>query len=178
MARKVDRNKKSPSAPPARGADDLAVMMPNLPITVAGRALVVREYGFDDGLRVRALMAPLTRDLGQMFTSGEEALVEDIMDLLGAHVDRVRQAIAISTGTDVAWVAALGDTDADLLLNAWWGVCGLFFVRQVMRRSAERAQRKALAGATSSPSSPPPASADRSNSAATPSDSSSSSTTA
>lgn len=175
MARKVDRHTKSPSAPPASGADDLATLMPHLPITICGRDLVVRKYGFADGLRVRALMAPFTKDLGEMFTSGEEALVEDIMDLLGMHVDRVQQAIAMSTGTDVAWVAALGDADADLLLNAWWGVCGLFFVRQVMRRSAERAQRKALAGATSSPNLPLPVSADPSSLSAIPSNSSSSS---
>lgn len=183
MARKVDRN-KALKAPPPGGADDLPILMPNVPLAIAGRKIVVREYGFSEGLRVRALMAPFTADLDREFASGREALVEDIMDLLGKHLERVQQAIAQSIAPageaagpeDVAWVAGLGDRDGDLLINAWWGVNGLFFVRQVLRRNAERAKRAALAGATSLSNSASPSERDPSSSSATPSASSDSST--
>lgn len=185
MARKV----KAPDAPvkpsaPDVGADDLAITHPNARVTIAGRALVVREYELGEGLGIRALMKPFSADLLAMFTSGE-ALVEDILDLLGTHRQLTQQAIAQSiapageqaTGDDIAWIAGLNDADGDLLINTWWSICGPFFLRQVTRRFTERARRKVFVGATSTPSSSsvdtaPPAASDT-----TPSASSSSSTT-
>lgn len=136
-------------------------------------------------------MAPFTADLAKLFeVPGSEVLVEDVLDLVGAHLDAVHRAIAQSiapegtsaTEQDVAWVAQLSDKDGDLLINYWWGVCGLFFVRQVVRRKAERVRRKVLekgmfAGAMSTQNSSHPASAPQSASTATPPASSSSSTT-
>lgn len=184
MARKVTPKKASR---PEEGRDDLAVLHPHGELTLAGRTIVVREYGFIEGLSLRAALAPFVADLGVLI-SGGECLVEDVLDVLGQNLDAVRQAIAISIGPigadaevvadNVAWLASLGDAEGDALIKTWWGVCGFFFVRQIMSRSAERAKRKAFAGVTSTPTSSPPATAPPSSSAATPAASSASSTTA
>lgn len=174
MARKL--NKKT-IARPEEGRDDLAVLHPELEITVAGRDLVVREYGLVDGLRLRAQLRPFTAALQAQFERGG-ALVEDVMDLIAEHWDSLRGAVAQSAGVEAEWIDGLGDADGDLLLNAWWGVCGPFFVRQILRRAAEQARRQALAGPTSTSSSSMPDTAPLANSAATPSGSSDSSTNA
>ncbi|AGG89930.1 DUF6631 family protein [Rhodanobacter denitrificans] len=177
MARKVTA-RKSPSAPPPSGADDVAVMHPDVTLTIAGREITVREYGFVDGLRVRAQTRPFLLALEQLFGAGE-GLADDVLAVVGEHYDLMRGAIAQSAGVDVAWIESLGDTDADRLLMAWWTVCGPFFLRQLIRRSGERTRRiELIAGPTSISTSPPPASATPTGSAATPSDSSGSSTRA
>lgn len=184
MARKHNPNQPTPRKDaPAPGADDLAIIHPDVTETIAGRRVTLREYGFVEGLRVRAAMRPFTADLGTVFADGGEALVEDVLDLLGAHADLVQCAIAQSIAVpgepasedDLAWVQSLGDADGDLLVNLWWGVCGLFFVRQIMRRTAERARRATFVGATSTAPSPAPDSARPTSSGGTPRDNSSSS---
>ena len=173
MAHKV---KPKHIARPEHGRDDLVVLHPELEITVAGRALVVREYGLVEGLRLRAQLKPFTEALHAQFERGD-ALVEDVMDLIAEHWDSLRGAVATSAGVEADWIDSLGDADGDLLLNAWWGVCGPFFVRQILRRAAERARRHALGGATSTPSSSTRATAPQPNSGDAPSDSSGSTTT-
>lgn len=165
MATNIEKKatKPKPTAPD-KGADDLSVLHPDVTLTIAEREVTVREYRFEEGLRIRALMRPFTADLDRMFSEGGEVLTEDVADLMGQHVDLVRQAIARSAGVEPEWVAALNDVDGDLLANVWWGVCGPFFVRQVVRRAAERARRMAFAGATSSISSSTPDTAERTNS--------------
>lgn len=174
MARKVTP-KQTPAAP--AGTDDLAVLNPDVTFTIAGRKVTVREYGFIEGLQLRQVVAPFVADLGKILADGE-CLVEDVLDALGKHVDLVQHAIARSISTPdateeqvdeaAAWVAGLRDVDGDVVIKTWWGVCGFFFVRQVVSRSGERARHKAYAGATSTPSSSPGATAPPPSSDATP----------
>lgn len=164
MATKLGKSEKAKttSAPASAGADDLEVLEPNAALPVGDRKVVVREYGFVEGLRVRAFMRPFTSDLVALFESGSDVLTEDVMDLIAQHLVLVRQAMAQSIADpgedyrqeDITWINSLSDADGDILANTWWGVNGLFFVRQAVRRTAEKARRKALAGATSTPPSP------------------------
>ncbi|MEI7036433.1 DUF6631 family protein [Fulvimonas yonginensis] len=193
MAKRLGNAEPKPTTSAPEGADDLSVLHPDVTVKIAGRSVTIREYGFTEGLRVRAYMAPFTADLGRLFDAGE-VLVEDVLDVVGAHVDLVQRAMAqsiapageLASDQDIAWVAQLDDTAGDALVNHWWGVCGLFFVRQIVRRSGERAKRATLAraaaqakatdGQTSTSSSSAPASARPSSSDDTPPASSSSST--
>lgn len=190
MARKLEQPTAVKAAPESTaqpaGVDDLAILHPDITVAIAGRTVTVREYGFLEGLRVRAFMHPFTSDLGTAFADGGEVLVEDVLDLLGDHIELIQRAIAQSMAPtdaqysqeDLDWIQALDDADGDLLVNLWWGTCGLFFVRQVMRRTAERMRRATFAGPMSTALSSTPASAPPSDSVTTPSGSSSSSTTA
>lgn len=175
MARKVSP-KKTPPARPDTGRDDLSVMHPDVTLPIGDRNITVREYGLVEGLRVRAQTRAFTAALEQSLATGE-GLTDDVLDLVGEHYDEMRLAIAASTGVEITWIESLGDADADLLLLTWWGVCGPFFLRQILRRFRDRAQRKALLGGPTSTSIlPTPTSAHPTSSAATPSDSSDSST--
>lgn len=171
MARKVNPTQVQEATDAvAPGAEDLNVLFPELTVSIAGESITVREYGFIDGLRVRALMAPFVAELDAMIMTAP--LVEEIIDLLGRYIDATQQAVAISVSRDPAWVAALKPADGEELLFTWWAVCGPFFLRQVVRRQRERYLRKhgaaasAPDGPTSSPLSsvpdtaPPPTSAD------------------
>jgi hypothetical protein len=161
MAKKVSRKEAIP-APPT-GADDLAVLHPDQTITIGKRSVTVREYGLLEGLRVRGYMRPFTVDLEKMLSGGGEVLVEDVMDVIGLHVPIVHRALAQSIAepgaeaseVDLQWITTLNDLDGDRLLSTWWGVNGLFFLRQATRRVAEKARRQALAGAMSTQSSAP-----------------------
>lgn len=168
MARKVDPTEDT--TPPAPGADDLAVLYPELPLTIAGEAIVVREYGFIEGLRLRPTVAAFVADLGVLMRS--QPIVEDVYDLLGTHVDAIQLAIAVSISRDVEWVRVLNDKDGDQLVQTWWTVCGPFFMRQLVRRAYETALAKGRttpnAGETSSPPSSPADSAPSSSSASAP----------
>jgi hypothetical protein len=164
MARKVSKGNQEQIAAPSTGADDLAVLHPDITIQIAGRSVTVREYGLLEGLRVRNYMRPFAVELEQMLSGGSEVLVEDVMDAIGVHVSLVHRALAQSiaepgaeaSDVDLRWIATLKDLEGDHLVSTWWGVNGLFFLRQATRRVAERARRKALAGATSMPSSAQP----------------------
>ncbi|MGO4699802.1 DUF6631 family protein [Dyella sp. 2RAB6] len=183
MARKLRKDEPN-KAPPKSGADDLSVLHPDMTVSIAGQSVTVREYGLLEGLIVRGYMRPFTADLERMLSTGSEVLTEDVMDAIGLHAHLVHRALAQSIAvagneaseTDMQWIGQLKDLDGDRLLNTWWGVNGLFFLRQATRRVAERARRQALDGATSTLSSPPPDSDPLIDSDAIPNGSSNSST--
>jgi hypothetical protein len=176
MARKVERN--PPASRPQEGRDDVLVMHPDITLTIAGRAITVREYGFVAGLKVRQYMKPFTDGLVESYQRGE-ALFDDVLLLVAEHWDIVERAVAESASLDVEWMQSLGNADGELLTQAWWKVCGPFFIRPIVRRVVERlqvAQRGRAAGPTSTSTSSAPALATPNASADTPSGSSDSST--
>lgn len=173
MARKVTRTLPTQ---PDDGRDDVAIMYPDRTLTVAGREITLREYGFVDGLLLRARTASFVAALETVFRTGE-GLIDDCLAVVGEHYDVMCDAIAQSAGVDVAWVKGLRGDDAEALQVTWWEVCGPFFLHQILRRRDERERReKLLAGRASSSSSPAPVSAPPSSSADTPPASSDSST--
>lgn len=157
MARKT-----SPTKTPAKGTtapagdDDLAILHPEISLLIGGENVTVREYGLVDGLKVRAFLAPFITDIRILFEDGP-FLTDDVIALMGRHVDLVMEAVALSVGKPTTWVRALGSDDGNLLLLAWWGVHGPFFIRQIASRQAEKLRLAVLAGQTSTSSSSPPA---------------------
>lgn len=155
------KGKAAPSKKPAAkttpddGADDAAILHPDLTFTVGGREVTIREYRFVDGLRVRAKAKPLTLALHQQIVTGE-ALTEDVLDVLATHGDLVRELVIDATvGADADWYDGLDDNEGTQLLVAWWSVCGPFFLRQIASRLGQAMKLKeALVGLTSSMPSP------------------------
>jgi hypothetical protein len=160
MARKGSKPRREAGVPqPAdAGADDLEILHPEREATIAGRRLVVREYGFIEGLRLRPLMQSLLDDLHQLLEQGGDAFtLEAIESVLGTHTDEVIELMAIAADVEPNWVATLNDQDGMHLLHLWWTVNGPFFVRRsIARLQAERvAAASRTAGATSTPPSSP-----------------------
>lgn len=168
MARKVAKPVEAPA--PETGADDLAVLHPDATEIIGDRTVTIRAYRFVPGMRVRAKSPQLVRDLQAQIESGT-ALTEEITDVLAAHEALVRELMLDAIeGADqeparaewAAWIAGLDDTDGELLLLMWWGVCGPFFLKTIVRRWQQARQLQedlaALsAGPTPTPASSPPA---------------------
>lgn len=175
MAAKAGRRPSRVSAPSGADTDngaDLEILHPERTLTVAGRELTVREYGFIEGLRLRPLHAPLVAALAE---GAHEKKVDDyeaVVDVLAQHADAVVALVAASCDAEPEWVADLRGADADMLLLAWWSVNRDFFMLAVTRRLAVR-RLNASAGPTSTSPSQPPASAAETQPASEPSPSAS-----
>lgn len=163
MARKLEPNERNPQPQAPAGADDLAVLLPDVPIELAGRKLTVREYRFMQGMQVRAKAKPLIDDLAAFVATGNaDAGLEDYVELLAKHAELVRELMVESVeGADAAFIDGLNEGDGETLLMTWWGVCGRFFVQVVAARLRDRLlaqlrRNAASAGPTSSARSPLP----------------------
>jgi len=153
---------KLPPAPPEPGAEDLAILHPERTLTIAGREITIREYGFIAGLRLRPLMQPILDDLRSLVVTGANADLGAIMALLGTHWQATLALAAEAAEVEPEWVEGLDAEQGELLLTVWWSVCGPFFWRNVIGRvAADRIAAelaRARAGRTStSPSSAPDA---------------------
>ena len=184
-ARRKKAAAPSPSAP--AGADDLAVINPDVTDSIAGRTITMREYGHIEGLQLRPMMVDFTRSLEQLIVEAKEAknelLFEDIFDIAGPHVNAVRFAMAQSMApagaqaspADVDWINGLNAQDGERAMEAWWTACGPFFLRRVTKRMGERSWRATRFGGQSSTTpSLTPGTASPASSRATPSASSAS----
>lgn len=160
MAKKIQPPKKPASRPPAdaaSGENDLAVIHPDRTLTIAGQEVTVREYRFMEGMAVRQQAVDLVEDLRREIQSGE-FLLEDVMEVLGKHLDLVLDLVVRSAGVEREWIEGLNHHDGELLMLVWWSVCGPFFMRPIVRRIGQERQAKAArAGQTSSTTSPPAA---------------------
>lgn len=188
MAKKVHAiADPDPDPENAEAAEDLDVLHPERRLVLAGREITVREYGFVEGLRLHGLAKPFADEISALLTAGDVLSYERMLDLIGDHHEVVMELVAISADVERAWLDTLGDADGNLLLMAWWGACGPFFLRSAVRRyQIERQEKAALerivkdaAGAMSTPASSPTDTApatDPDKSAAIPGDSFSSGT--
>lgn len=134
------------------GADDLEVLHPERLLTIAGREITVREYGFVEGLRLLRIAEPIIAGLQGGMGSSVPAF-ESIMGVIAEHAGVAVQLMAAAADVEVEWIESLSQDDGQLLLMVWWSVNGPFY----LRTAATRAVVAARAGATSTPPSSAPA---------------------
>lgn len=150
MAERVSKKKAAPEP----GADDLAVLHPDRSLSIAGRKITVREYGFIEGLGLRPIAQPFLDHLHAAVSTGQVPELEEVLVILGSHAKAVEHLVACAADVQPDWVAGLNQDDGYHLLMVWWEVNGPFFIRSVFNRiRAERAVRSQHAGATSTQSS-------------------------
>ena len=89
----ASRAKKKPK-PGTEGADDLQVLHPELPLSVGGRDLVMREYGFIEGLRVRPIIEPMLKDMEALIGLTTQPTNDQVLDLMGNHIDEFQEQVA------------------------------------------------------------------------------------
>ena len=121
--------------------------------------VVVREFRFAEGLKVRAQCRGLVAALGQ-WAAREDGEPEEYDAIIAANAEAWIRLIARAVDRPEEWVAALSDEDGSKLDVAMWEANGPFFVRRIM--SAMRTQT--IAGTLSelrgpSATSSPPATA-------------------
>lgn len=152
-------------APETAAADDLAILHPDRTLVLGGRTIVLREYGFFEGLDVADRASAFISDLVAASSDGALRYAQ-VRRMFGRH-RAVIPAIAAQAGdVEVAWLEALPPDELELYLATWFAVNAAFFVREVLAELREAQLREAQllaagasAGAISSPDSPPPAAA-------------------
>lgn len=164
MAKKVDPAATQPAAEPDSAAAELAELSPDIRLTLAGRDVTVREYGFFEGLDVAHRAAAFIADMHDQCRDGE-LRYDRIRRLFGKHAGVVVVIAAEAAGVEPEWVRGLGKDDAETFMSTWFAVNAGFFVHEVVVEMREERQReqllaaaKAPAGTSSSPSSPQQAS--------------------
>lgn len=173
MARKVtERKKVAPAAEVPSAVSALLEIKPDVTLTIAGRQLTVREYGFFEGLEVAHQAQGLIRDMHAMCADGR-LQYSRIRRLFGPHREVVIAIAAKAADVDADWVRGLEKSpqDAEVFFDTWFGVNASFFVHEVIVEMREARQLAAMAstGSQSSPVSPAPASATSTGSADSPS---------
>lgn len=171
MARKVD--KKAPAAAePSSAADDIAALQPDASLTIAGRRLTIREYGYFEGLKVAHQAAGFIADMHTMCADGDLRFAR-VRRLFGVHEAVVLAIAAQAADVEPEWVRGLAKADAETFMSTWFAVNVGFFVQEVVVEIKEERQRRWMASKStgSSSGSPAPGSATSTASADSPSDS-------
>ncbi|NLC60144.1 MAG: hypothetical protein GX761_02530 [Gammaproteobacteria bacterium] len=151
-------------------AKELAVMRPELKLTIAGREIVMREYDFFESMEIVYEDPGFLEGCLQAFTANDARDPWEAMrPLFGKHRAFCKRAAALAAGVEVEWIEGLANPrDVDTLMSAWFSVNGHFFVHEVAVMLRGRRAKAASAGPKSSPASPPTDSAPPTASAATP----------
>ncbi|MBS0212308.1 MAG: hypothetical protein JSR26_03890 [Proteobacteria bacterium] len=146
------------SRPSEDGRDDLEILHPERTLSVGGREVTVREYGFLEGLRLASAAQPLVDALAAAALADPNGQLglDAVTTVLSASPEALIACVARAADVEPAWVEALDDADGQLLLLTWWLVNSGFFVRRVLRAVA-LAQASRAAGPTSTPTSSPEA---------------------
>lgn len=156
MARKLPKKPIDPAV--ASAAQELEVLHPERHLTLGGRAVVVREYGGVEWLRLQAKAAPLANALAAMIGAGQVPGYSTVLDAVADNVDAILPLVAQACDLAPEDLEAFTPDEIDALLMAWWGVNGRFFIQRAVSLCAvERAERQQLAGASSTPPSSPTA---------------------
>lgn len=172
MARRIDTARTVAGDTPAAVADahvlaeQLGILYPEGTMAIAGRVVIMREYGYLEGLRLLPQVQPLTDALYALLD--REALAppsaDAISEVVATHVDLVAAlvaqamtpwqddaaAMAGAIADNRQWLETLNATDGDACVLLWWGVNGRFFIRRVLQRAA-RDIEAAKAGSRSAP---------------------------
>ena len=135
--------------PDAQEENDLEILHPEQEVVIAGVKVVIREYGFVEGLKIRTKAKPFIHGLQEILSGGQPSL-EEILDLLAEHLDLALELVADSADMPLEWVHSLSEHEGDVLLYTWWSVCGPFFVRSAQRRVVSRKLQDRLEKASQS----------------------------
>lgn len=174
MARKLPKGAgKSGAGKPAAGKPagpgELDILHPERVITLAGRTVEVREYGYIEGLKVQAAAQPFIDALYALVSAGSapppahavrqvfagQAVI--VQWMMGQAVtptnDADPQAFVEAVRDNADWVGTLDDLEGDALTTVWWGVNAGFFTRRL--RELALAAREAPASPSGTDGSTP-----------------------
>lgn len=159
MAKKVERKAPPTAAAKTAAPDPLAILHPERQCFIAGRAITIREYGFVEGLKLRATAEPFLTALYAIVAQDGHAPNFDQLDaLISDQAGCVLDLVARAADLEPKWIASLSDEDGSQLMKEWWLATSGFFIRRVVQRLAtERAVARQRAGGASTTRSSGPA---------------------
>lgn len=149
MAQKITK-RPAPPAPPPPPENDLDVLHPDREVLLrGGRKLLVREYGHVEWLRLLGRAEPLVAAIADALEQGRDPTYEEALSCLAQNIDALAPLIAQACDIGLDEYAALDPDAGELVLMAWWGTNGRFFVSRALNRVAvsrhERKGREELA---------------------------------
>lgn len=120
--------------------DELNILIPDQTLTICGVEVTVHEYTLAEQLQHRQPLKAISEGFMDAMNAKPDAEVsiDELYDVLGANWDAVLQAVAVSCGRSVEWVAGLTGDDSESLLLIWWGVNAAFFTRNAIRPALTR----------------------------------------
>ncbi|MDF7669885.1 hypothetical protein PT276_01475 [Orbaceae bacterium ESL0721] len=114
--------------------DDLAILMPNREISIAGETITVREYSFKDALTIGAEIEQFTVLIVAAMNESNKLTIEQADALIIDNLTLVNSLISIAINKPVSFIESLSYTDGLQLLDWWWVVNSAFFMNAVTRR--------------------------------------------
>ena len=126
MAEKVTATKEE--------SNDLATLMPNREITLAGEIITVREYSFKDALTIGREIDRFAALIVNEMNDTNKITIEQADILIMNNLELVYSLISTSIQKPVTWIEALSYENGLQLLDWWWVVNSGFFMNAVTRK--------------------------------------------
>lgn len=126
MAEKVTATKEE--------SNDLATLMPNREITLAGETIMVREYSFKDALTIGNEIDQFVALIVNEMNGTNKITIEQADRLIMNNLELVYSLISTSIQKPVTWIEALSYENGLQLLDWWWVVNSGFFMSAVTRK--------------------------------------------
>lgn len=114
--------------------NNLAVLMPNREITLAGETITVREYSFKDALTIGNEIDQFVVLIVAEMNSTNTLSIEQADTIIMNNLDLVYSLISTSIQKPVTWIEALSYENGLQLLDWWWVVNSGFFMNAVTRK--------------------------------------------
>ena len=154
--------KKAAAPAPAAQPSDLEVLHPERELLLGGEKVTMREYGNVEWLRMLPTAEPLVERISTVLSAEQLPSYEQALQAIATHVDQLLPLIVQAADRDVAWFETLHPSEAELLIMAWWGTNGHFFVDRGRNRAqiavAQLLIAQAVAGQSAGESSTQPSS--------------------
>lgn len=126
MAEKVTATKEE--------SNDLATLMPNREITLAGETIIVREYSFKDALTIGNEIDQFVTLIVTEMNGTNKITIEQADSIIMNNLELVYSLISTSIQKPISFIEALSYEDGLQLLDWWWVVNSRFFMNAVTRK--------------------------------------------
>jgi hypothetical protein len=126
MAEKVTATKEE--------SNDLATLMPNREITLAGETITVREYSFKDALTIGNEIDQFVALIVNEMNGTNKITIEQADSIIMNNLELVYSLISTSIKKPISFIEMLPYEDGLQLLDWWWVVNSRFFMNAVTRK--------------------------------------------
>ena len=126
MAEKVTATKEE--------SNDLATLMPNREIVLAGETITVREYSFKDALTIGNEIDQFVTLIVTEMNGTNKITIEQADTIIMGNLKLIYSLISTSIQKPISFIEALSYEDGLQLLDWWWVVNSRFFMNAVTRK--------------------------------------------
>ncbi|QYN44503.1 hypothetical protein GYM75_06420 [Gilliamella sp. ESL0441] len=126
MAEKVTATKEE--------SNDLATLMPNREIVLAGETITVREYSFKDALTIGNEIDQFVTLIVTEMNGTNKITIEQADTIIMGNLELIYSLISTSIQKPISFIEALSYEDGLQLLDWWWVVNSRFFMNAVTRK--------------------------------------------